>query len=95
MEVTRKTVKFITGLSGKLTLGEPYEITWLDHFGSSSQTCEEAVKHDPMLLNTTGKLIGITPLYIIFATEYENSTSNNNEYTHIMKKCVTKLRRLK
>ena len=87
-------LKFVTGIN-KMKLGEIYQVEWVDHYSSEYSTVEAAVKHDPLILKTTGKYVGRNTYYIIVCPEYEDSYSENNEYTHILKKCIVKARKLK
>jgi hypothetical protein len=81
-----------------LKLGDFYSIEYNDHFHADRVLSEDPRMFKPVILETTGRLIAITPLQ--YNLEHNCQKSDQpGEYTHslhgIMRSCITKITHLK
>lgn len=78
-----------------IELGRLYEIAWLDHYSTESNSSQNATPREPVILKSYGVYIGKNKNYIILAQNYENETSENNDNIHIIKREIQSIRELK
>ena len=79
----------------KFKLGKTYAVKWIDHDQLDSKTNQEACYHEPTILTTYGLYIGKNKYHYIFAYNYENSGSANNDFMRILKDKIMEAKEIK
>lgn len=88
-----ETLKFKSKFSD-LELGKLYLIEWMDHFTTEDKDSEDCVKHDPVIMKTTGYFIGHNQYYIVLSVNFEKLDSTNNDNTHILRRGIMSIHEL-